>query len=272
MRECWAALAIQIEEGEEVNPDRLTETGAYPIMALRGKGRGQEFSWIPENFGRTPRRTPRKLRIVPKPPKSEGIEDAPTNYRQAAHAASPPLVEALRQAAPNATTVILANGQVIPLAAAIEHARTCPLLAKTFTENKEVAKPKGNSSFLFLEQLNAAISPIFYPKKLGADTPLWNDIQFLLSGTPRQAFLTLVRAKVEEAKTNRNKFQKMGLLQELAKEAAADWKPLAPKYSAFEKLLAEGFDPLAIAEELGISDARAREWEWWLEGTKGANA
>lgn len=264
MREAWAGFCIEIE-GDQVDPNQLTETRAYPIIALRGKGRRQEFCFIPENFGRAARRTPRKLNLVRKPPASEGIEDAPAG-RDAGHGSSPPLA-ALRQAAPEATTIQLASGRVIPLAAAIEHARTCAVLENSFVENKEVTKPKGNSSFLFLDELNAAIRPIFATKALAADTVLWNNILIILGGVPRQTFLAVVRAKVKEAlpKEKRHKFREIGLLLDLAKEAAAEWKPFAAAFAEFSEHFKQHRSVRWACGDLGLSAERSEQWAEWIE-------
>jgi hypothetical protein len=266
LRQAWRGIYVPAKGEDPMYPDSEDDASesepilAFPIVEIRGSGRRREFRLMEENFDRAPIRAPRKLKR--KPPKSEGIEDLDP---EKAEQDNPPPLAALRQVAPNVTNVTLASGRVISLAAAVEHARTCPLLEKSFVEMKEVTKPKGNSSFLFLEELNAAISPRFPGKSVSPDTWLWRNILIVLRGVPRQAFLAVVRAKVEEARSAPSKFQKIGLLLELAKEAAAEWRPFAPVYPEFHKHFSVNRHIRWACDEVGIDEKRGEEWASWIE-------
>jgi hypothetical protein len=180
--------------------------GNLALLEVRGTGRNREYRAIEKNFTEAPVREKRKLQR--KPPRSEGIEDAPARPRSGyAEVGSSLPVAALRHAAPNAVMVVFPGGRdPVPLAPGCP---TCEVLKKYALENKELTvvfklQLKNSSTGTdagdpqrakLLESIVAILQPFIPHDTLDPKSPLWGRICRKLGNTPDEVLLALIRRR-----------------------------------------------------------------------------
>jgi hypothetical protein len=263
------------------------------LLLVRRAGRGREYKALDQNFSKAPERDPRT--VTRKPPQSEGIADAdqevhgqgpvqmgagnPHSSAGFARVGSSLPLAALRQAAPNAIFVQINGGPPIALSEACPNAQTCGLAQKFGLRDEQVSERSqissagiglvgeaegGRRSLHSSAGLLAAVNDRLRSRvgkskgKLEANTKLWVCTLAKLGDTPHDVFLSKIDGALD-------RIDGYGLLEKLAAEAAAEWKPFVSLYEEFRAHYKANQSIPWAADEFGISRKRAEQWASWIE-------
>jgi hypothetical protein len=264
------------EEEEPLEEGEAEETSPnLALLEFRWVNGKKQYRALDENFTKAPIRAPRTL--TRKPPRSEGIEDAPAEFAPElpveegyAEVSNPLPRAAFHHAAPEAVMVVFPNGRTIPLN---PECPQCQSVEKAVTENKGLTGSvflkrrtegeKRNSSFAVLDRtradLLAAINEVLSPtllEDLKASNAIWKDVCRILEGVPDDPFI----AKVTRTASTVRSYP---ILRALAISVAESHRRRASKPTKFQQfadLVRAGTDPGDAGFQCGLDTRTIDEY------------